>query len=97
VLDYFTARTNTFPTATGSFTTKSDDTSVLSGMPAEWGYDGGSYRTNSWGHANAGVDERLWHHAFFIVTSNHWLLVPTRYECDDYNASGDGEWYIWVR
>ena len=96
-LDFFTARTNTFPSAVGSFVVYPDDTSLVSPQPNNWGYNGGYY-TNTWGHGGGSAPDRLWNHAMFVRVETHWLLSGTRYECDDYNVGTyNGYWYIWVR
>ena len=96
-LDFFTARTNTFPPAAGSFVVYPDDTSLVSPQPNNWGYNS-SYYTNTWGHGGVSAPDRLWNHAMFVRVETHWLLSGTRYECDDYNVGTyNGYWYIWVR
>ena len=100
VLNYFTGQNVAFPKASGSITVFSDDTSIMAKSPAQWGYKAGNYYTDTWGHEglNAAPD-RLWNHAFFIKSANHWLLDGnTRMECDDYApASQVGSWSVWVR
>jgi hypothetical protein len=98
VLDYFSNRRSSFPTATGSFRRLSDDTSRVSLSPAQWGRNGGVYRVDRWGHDGVTADDRFINHAFFIDSTNHWLLSGTRYECDDFiTYTYTGEWYVWTR
>ena len=96
----------TFPSAVGSFTAMSDDTSDLAADPASWGYYSGSYNVGLWSHEDTGsmpASERLSNHAAFIGYGGHWNVGfdGTRWECDDYvsttTAPGTAYWYIWVR
>ena len=97
VIRYFTGQVEELPKASGSFARLPGDNSRLALRPADWGYEGGTYKVGKWSHQGT---KALWDHAAFIQSYAHWLLVNSRWECDDYNppTSPVGSfWKIYVR
>ena len=97
VVRYFTRQVEEFPKASGSFTRLPGDNSLLALRPADWGKEGGTYKVGKWSHQGK---KALWDHAAFILHSAHWLLVSSRWECDDYTSSTPPVgtfWKIYVR
>ena len=99
VLDYFTARTNTKPRASGSFSRFADDSSYVAANPTMWGYTGGRYQTDTWSCDCSEDDNRLHDHAFFVLNSWHWIVGGgDRWECDDFaSPARKGYWKVFVR
>eukprot|EP00794_Sanderia_malayensis_P012219 gene12219-13477_t len=104
VVRYFTARTNAFPTACGSYSKMADDNSMLSQNCIDWGKVGAHFKVNKWGHTGI-RNARLYNHPAFVYYKYHWIAPFTtggRWECDDYTVGrtqvsvGDA-WKIFIR
>eukprot|EP00794_Sanderia_malayensis_P004399 gene4399-4987_t len=104
VVRYFTARTNAFPTACGSYSKMADDNSMLSQNCNDWGKDG-AYKVNKWGLLGVG-NTRLYDHPAFVYHKYHWIVPFTtggRWECDDYYKTSSKQvsvgdaWKIFIR
>ena len=99
VVQYFSGQTDVQPDTCGSFVRMENDDSALAQACDQWGWMGGAYYVNKWGHA---LDrDRLYSHAAFVAYLYHWVLTPggSRWECDDYKvgvSSGDF-WKVFVR
>ena len=107
VVRYFSGQTDVLPVACHSFYKMSDDDSYLANKCQRWGKDNGKYVVGKWGHEMDGIlgsdhnETRLFNHAVFAVSEEHWLL-GNRFECDDFVRSqttmlGDSFWEIFVR
>lgn len=97
VIAYFTAQTSTYPTATGSFTVESDDTSYISQVPGSWGTGASSKK---WGFPGVATQDRFSQFPMMVWGNYHWATYDIRFECDDYNwatITFAGVWEIWVR
>jgi hypothetical protein len=104
VLDWLSGQSDIQPTATQSFTTMPDDTSMVVSRTAEWGHTNGVYFIDAWGHhpPSGGAPDRLTDHTVFVDKAHHWLLDGAiRQECDDYQVTdptdNNGSWSMWVR
>ena len=99
VVQYFSGQTDTMPASCGSYVRMSDDTSVLAGICANWGYDG-SYNIGKWGHMRG--QTRLYDHPAFAPGYIFWIAPNShshRWECDDQGVgvSSGNIWKIFVR
>ena len=97
VVQYLSGQTDVQPVSCGSFVIMSDDNSRLARACHKWGYKSGSYFIGKWGHQRD--QDRLYNHPAFVGYAYHWLLHPSRFECDDYNvgvSSGDF-WKVYAR
>ena len=106
VVLFFTAQTNSFPKACGSFYLLSDDTSILARECTNWGRESGKYNVGKWWHESFPVKDRLLNHVAFIAYKAHWIIPHSaggRWECDDYSStsgfarSAGDFWRIFVR
>ena len=97
VIQYFSDLTDALPKACGSFVRMDDDDSWLAEKCHEWGAEENDIKVGKWGLS--GVTERLYDHAAFIWSHYHWMILPDRWECDDFHGNvtiGDF-WKIFVR
>ena len=97
VIRYFTGQVEEFPKASGSFTRLPGDNSHLALYPANWGKENGNYHVGKWSHQGS---KALWDHVALIKGYAHWLLQPSRWECDDFSPSTPPTgsfWKIYVR
>ncbi len=98
VLDYFSARTDTFPQASGSFNRLAGDNSYLAPIPNRWGNNCSGYYSNTWSHCGMNHQNRLGDHPLFEASVAHWNSpYSDRWECDDYASDDIGYWRIYVR
>ena len=92
VLKFFT-KSDTMPSACGSFTRLPDDNSILAKNCGKWGYPD----SNKWGSSVMRFDKRLYSRPF-VWTNKHYFKMPL-YDCDDDGkpiSLGD-TWQIFVR
>ena len=97
VIRYFTGQTEELPQASGSFTRLPGDNSHLALHPADWGHENGKFKVGKWSSQGT---KALWDHVAFIAATAHWVLMPPRWECDDYNPPTPpvgSFWKIYVR
>ena len=102
VVQYFSGQTDIMPASCGSFVKMENDNSRLAEDCKQWGYDNGLYYVGKWSHGvilPSSPESRLSNHAAFSPLTYHWLLLPSRWECDDFQvgvSSGDF-WKVFVR
>ncbi|XP_032241761.2 uncharacterized protein LOC5516144 isoform X2 [Nematostella vectensis] len=99
VVDFFTAKTNNFPAACGSFTRGATDNSMLSGRCERWGRDAlGHYYKGLWGETDIiwPPYQRMYDHSLFERDMYIWAV---KHNCDDLgDTPTDGDfWKIFVR
>ncbi|XP_068762294.1 uncharacterized protein [Montipora capricornis] len=81
VIQFFTGQTIQMPTSCGSFIPLPDDNSILAGECAKWGKENENFYVGKWSHQGY---KELRTILAFIKNKAHWLILTTRWECDDY-------------
>ncbi|XP_068673457.1 uncharacterized protein [Montipora foliosa] len=81
VIQFFTGQTAQMPTSCGSFIPLPDDNSTLAGECASWGKENGTFHVGKWSYQGY---KELSEVLAVIENKAHWLILPPRWECDDW-------------